>query len=101
MMSKQTEILEYEKSDNLDYFETAETIETEVEEEIETIDEMKSGSDLLVDTLVNEHVDFIFCYPGGALLPLYDTFYDGKINPILAGHEHGASHAAEGYARVS
>ena len=101
MMSKQTEILEYEKSENLDYFETAETIEPEVELEKETIDEMKSGSELLVDSLVNEDVDFIFGYPGGAVLPLYDTFYDGKIKHILARHEQGASHAAEGYARVS
>ena len=94
MMSKQTEILEYEKSENLDYFETAEAIETEVELEKETIDEMKSGSELLVDSLVNEDVDFIFGYPGGAVLPLYDTFYDGKIKHILARHEQGASHAA-------
>ncbi|MCS5431541.1 thiamine pyrophosphate-binding protein, partial [Staphylococcus aureus] len=100
-MSKQTEILEYEKSENLDYFETAETIEPEVELEKETIDEMKSGSELLVDSLVNEDVDFIFGYPGGAVLPLYDSFYDGKIKHILARHEQGASHAAEGYARVS
>lgn len=35
------------------------------------------------------------------LLPLYDTFYDGKIKHILARHEQGAVHAAEGYARVS
>ena len=40
-------------------------------------------------------------YPGGAVLPLYDTFYDGKIKHILARHEQGAVYAAEGYARVS
>ena len=100
-MSKQTEILEYEKSENLDYFETTETIEPEMELEKETIDEMKSGSELLVDSLANEGVDFIFGYPGGAVLPLYDTFYEGKIEHILARHEQGATHAAEGYARVS
>ena len=60
-----------------------------------------SGSDLLVKALLHEHVDFIFGYPGGAVLPLYDTFYDGKIKHILARHEQGATHAAEGYARVS
>ncbi|MCH8645375.1 biosynthetic-type acetolactate synthase large subunit [Staphylococcus lugdunensis] len=60
-----------------------------------------SGSDLLVEALLHEHVDFIFGYPGGAVLPLYDTFYDGKIKHILARHEQGATHAAEGYARVS
>ncbi len=37
-----------------------------------------SGSELLVETLLHEGVDFIFGYPGGAVLPLYDTFYDGK-----------------------
>ena len=52
MMSKQTEILEYEKSENLDYFETAEAIEPEVELEKETIDEMKSGSELLVEFIL-------------------------------------------------
>ena len=40
----------------------------------------RSGSDLLVEALVHEDVDFIFGYPGGAVLPLYDTFYDEKLN---------------------
>lgn len=61
----------------------------------------RSGSQLLVEALQQEDVDFIFGYPGGAVLPLYDTFYDGKIKHILARHEQGATHAAEGYARVS
>ncbi|MFZ8102710.1 thiamine pyrophosphate-binding protein, partial [Staphylococcus arlettae] len=73
----------------------------QTELETETLDEMKTGSELLVDSLVHEDVDFIFGYPGGAVLPLYDTFYDGKIQHILARHEQGATHAAEGYARVS
>ena len=60
----------------------------------------RSGSQL-VEALQQEDVDFIFGYPGGAVLPLYDTFYDGKIKHILARHEQGATHAAEGYARVS
>ena len=55
----------------------------------------------MVEALVHEDVDFIFGYPGGAVLPLYDTFYDEKIKHILARHEQGATHAAEGYARVS
>ena len=61
----------------------------------------RSGSELLVEALVHEDVDFIFGYPGGAVLPLYDTFYDERIKHILARHEQGATHAAEGYARVS
>ena len=100
-MSRQTETLEQEMSENFDYLEAAETVEPEVELEQETIDEMKSGSELLVESLANEKVDFIFGYPGGAVLPLYDTFYEGKIKHILARHEQGATHAAEGYARVS
>lgn len=100
-MSKQTETLENELSENFDYLEAAEAVEPEVELEQQTIDEMKSGSELLVESLANENVDFIFGYPGGAVLPLYDTFYDGKIEHILARHEQGATHAAEGYARVS
>ncbi|WP_245339390.1 biosynthetic-type acetolactate synthase large subunit [Staphylococcus sp. GDX8P54P] len=62
---------------------------------------LRAGSELLVEALLHEDVDFIFGYPGGAVLPLYDTFYDGKIKHILARHEQGATHAAEGYARVS
>lgn len=100
-MSKQTETLENKLSENFDYLEAAEAVEPEVELEQQTIDEMKSGSELLVESLANENVDFIFGYPGGAVLPLYDTFYDGKIEHILARHEQGATHAAEGYARVS
>lgn len=100
-MSKQTETLENELSENFDSLEAAEAVEPEVELEQQTIDEMKSGSELLVESLSNENVDFIFGYPGGAVLPLYDTFYDGKIEHILARHEQGATHAAEGYARVS
>ncbi|WP_105994199.1 biosynthetic-type acetolactate synthase large subunit [Staphylococcus simulans] len=61
----------------------------------------RSGSELLVEALLKEGTEQIFGYPGGAVLPLYDTFYDGKIRHILARHEQGAVHAAEGYARVS
>ena len=61
----------------------------------------RSGSELLVEALLKEGTEQIFGYPGGAVLPLYDTFYDGKIRHILARHEQGAVHAAEGYARIS
>jgi acetolactate synthase-1/2/3 large subunit len=62
-----------------------------------------TGADLLVDTLVNEKVDTIFGYPGGAVLPIYDAFYRKKapFKHILTRHEQGAIHAAEGYARVT
>jgi len=100
-MTKQTDMLEQELSEDFDNLEAAESLEPEVELDQETLNEMRSGSELLVESLANENVDFIFGYPGGAVLPLYDTFYDGKIKHILARHEQGATHAAEGYARVS
>lgn len=62
---------------------------------------LKSGSELLIDAFLEENVEYIFGYPGGAVLPLYDSFYEGRIPHILYRHEQGAVHAAEGYARVS
>lgn len=53
--------------------------------------------------MINEGVDTIFGYPGGAIMPTFDALYDydHKINHILTRHEQGATHAAQGYARVS
>ena len=53
--------------------------------------------------LLDEGVDTIFGYPGGAIMPVYDALYDyrDRINHILVRHEQAAAHAAEGYARVS
>lgn len=60
----------------------------------------KSGSELLLDTLLDLDIDTIFGYPGGAVLPLYDTIYQYEgINHVLARHEQGAIHEAEGYAK--
>ncbi|GHU40545.1 acetolactate synthase [Bacilli bacterium] len=62
----------------------------------------KSGSQLVLDTLKELGVDTIFGYPGGAVLPLYDAIYDyAGIQHILARHEQGATHEAEGYAKSS
>ncbi|MBM7572173.1 acetolactate synthase large subunit [Aquibacillus albus] len=63
----------------------------------------KTGADLLVKTLIEEGVETIFGYPGGAVLPIYDALYRAKdsFDHILTRHEQGAIHAAEGYARVS
>lgn len=91
---------EQELNQPVDTLKMAETLEPEQLNQ-ETLNQMRSGSELLVETLLNEGVDYLFGYPGGAVLPLYDTFYDGKIKHILARHEQGAVHAAEGYARVS
>lgn len=61
------------------------------------------GSEILLETLIDEGVDTIFGYPGGAVLNIYDSLYDykDKINHILTAHEQGAAHAADGYARAS
>ena len=62
-----------------------------------------TGAEALMRSMVNEGVDTIFGYPGGAIMPVFDALYDfGKhINHILTRHEQGATHAAQGYARVS
>ena len=62
---------------------------------------MVSGAELFVKALERENVEVIFGYPGGAVLPIYDSIYDIKIRHILPRHEQGAIHAAEGYARVT
>ncbi|MGD7043537.1 acetolactate synthase large subunit [Jeotgalibacillus proteolyticus] len=59
------------------------------------------GSDVFIQSLQNEGVEMIFGYPGGAVLPIYDALYKNPIPHILARHEQGAIHAAEGYSRVS
>ena len=62
-----------------------------------------SGAEALIRALLAEGVDTVFGYPGGAILPVYDSLYDytDKIRHILTRHEQGAIHAAQGYARVS
>ncbi len=59
-----------------------------------------SGAEILIRALINEGVDVIFGYPGGAVLPIYDVIFKQKeLRHILVRHEPGAIHAAEGYAR--
>ena len=62
-----------------------------------------SGSEVLLRSLIAAGVDTIFGYPGGAVIPVYDSLYDykHKIKHVLVRHEQGATHAAQGYARVS
>ena len=61
----------------------------------------QTGAQLLVQSFVDNDVEYVFGYPGGAVLPLYDAFYDAPFKHILTRHEQGAIHAAEGYARSS
>jgi acetolactate synthase I/II/III large subunit len=59
-----------------------------------------SGAEIIVKAFINEGVDTIFGYPGGAILPFYDALYvQNKLRHILTRHEQAAAHAAEGYAR--
>jgi acetolactate synthase-1/2/3 large subunit len=61
-----------------------------------------SGAEIVFKSLEDQNVEFIFGYPGGAVLPIYDELKNHKsIKHILARHEQGAGHAAEGYARSS
>ena len=61
-----------------------------------------SGAAILVQCLIEQGVEFVFGYPGGAVLPIYDELFgDERIRHILVRHEAGAAHAAEGYARAT
>lgn len=62
-----------------------------------------SGAEILMKSLVDEGVQTLFGYPGGAIMPVYDALYDyrDRLNHVLVRHEQAAAHAAEGYARVS
>jgi len=60
---------------------------------------IKTGSQILLDALIREGVEYIFGIPGGANLPLFDALYGSPIKFILTRHEQGAGHAADGYAR--
>lgn len=64
---------------------------------------VKNGSEILVEALVEQGVDTIFGYPGGAVLNIYDALYKNsdRIRHILTAHEQGAAHAADGYARAT
>src|SRR5512145_2052360 len=77
---------------------------TEIKEDkkMETTQKIK-GSEAVILSLLNEGVDTIFGYPGGAIMPIYDALYDyhDRLKHILVRHEQGAIHAAQGFARVS
>ncbi|HUO04835.1 MAG TPA: biosynthetic-type acetolactate synthase large subunit [Candidatus Binataceae bacterium] len=60
-----------------------------------------TGAQIVIESLIAEGVDVIFGYPGGTILPTYDALLDSKIKHVLVRHEQGATHMAEGYARVT
>ena len=64
------------------------------------VPEIMTGADMVVRALVDQNVDILFGYPGGAVLPIYDALHsEPRLRHILVRHEQGAAHAAEGYAR--
>ena len=61
-----------------------------------------AGNDMLIQSLVDEGVEYLFGYPGGAALHIYDAIFNRKeLQHILVRHEQGATHAADGYARAT
>ena len=60
-----------------------------------------SGAEMLINALKRQKVEVLFGYPGGAVLPIYDSLYQAGLKHVLSRHEQGAIHAAEGYARIS
>lgn len=65
--------------------------------------EMMSGAQIIIETLIEQGVTDVFGYPGGQVLNIYDELYKAsdRINHVLSAHEQGASHAADGYSRVT
>ncbi|GAA4704452.1 biosynthetic-type acetolactate synthase large subunit [Brevibacillus fulvus] len=60
-----------------------------------------TGAETLLRCLILEQVEYVFGYPGGAVLPIYDSLYSSYLKHILTRHEQGAIHAADGYARAT
>ncbi|MDG1697427.1 MAG: biosynthetic-type acetolactate synthase large subunit [Polaribacter sp.] len=67
------------------------------------VTERISGSEAIVRCLIEEEVKIIYGYPGGAIMPVYDELfkYQDKIHHVLTRHEQGATHSAQGFARIS
>src|SRR6476620_5233217 len=79
------------------------TLQQQQKDVLLTQTEEISGSEAVLKAFIEEGVDTIFGYPGGAIMPIYDALYDyqEKLHHILVRHEQGAIHAAQGYARTS
>lgn len=65
------------------------------------IGEELTGAEILLRSLILEQVEYVFGYPGGAVLPIYDSLYSSYLKHVLTRHEQGAIHAADGYARAT
>ncbi len=80
-----------------------ETLKKEVQEEISLKTERVTGAEAVIKCLLEEGVDLAYGYPGGAIMPVYDEIYKyrDKFHHVLTRHEQGATHAAQGFARVT
>lgn len=72
-------------------------------QKVKTATKRISGSEAIIKCLLAEGVDILYGYPGGAIMPVYDELYkyQDKLHHVLTRHEQGATHAAQGYARIS
>jgi acetolactate synthase-1/2/3 large subunit len=61
----------------------------------------RTGSEAICEALLDEGVEYLFGYPGGAIMPFYDTLPDYPLRHVLTRHEQAAAHAADGYARAT
>src|SRR6476659_715854 len=79
------------------------TLQQQQKDVLLTETEEISGSEAVLKAFIEEGVDTIFGYPGGAIMPIYDALFDfeNKLKHILVRHEQGSIHAAQGYARTS
>ncbi|MCF7928684.1 MAG: biosynthetic-type acetolactate synthase large subunit [Spirochaetales bacterium] len=62
---------------------------------------LKTGAQVIIDMIAHHEAEYIFGYPGGAAIPMFDALVDAPIELILARHEQGAVHMADGYARTT
>ena len=90
MASKQSSSLQHEPDNQLSNLQTVDSSVLRL-----------NGSQALIKSLEAEGVEVIFGYPGGAILPVYDPILDSPIRHVLARHEQGAGHMAEGYAHAT
>ena len=81
----------------------ATTTQTTKEKPAQQKNKIMNGADSVIQSLITEGVETVFGYPGGAIMPIYDSLYQSgsKLRHILTRHEQGATHSAQGFAKVS
>jgi acetolactate synthase-1/2/3 large subunit len=96
---KQTETLKMSNTKTAQATQSKESEIAKISPKAETM--TKTGAEIVLEALIEQGVEVIFGYPGGAVLPIYDEIfkYESKIKHVLCRHEQGCAHAAEGYAR--